>query len=128
MEKKTFLGLLEASGVQVGPALERFMGNEDLYLSFLARLPGQLRFEDILRALGEGDEEGFYLQVHDLKGLAGNLGLTPVHDCAQAVLKEFRAERFRNRDRLTALTWEAKRESERVTALIERYLEEGKRT
>lgn len=128
MEKKTFLGLLEASGVQVGPALERFMGNEDLYLSFLARLPGQLRFEEILRALGEGDEEGFYLRVHDLKGLAGNLGLTPVHDCAQAVLKEFRAERFRNRDRLTALTWEAKRESERVTALIERYLEEGKRT
>lgn len=67
MEEQTFLGLLEASGIQVRQALDRFMGNEDLYLSFLAKLPGQLHFEDILRALGEEDEEAFYLGVHNLK-------------------------------------------------------------
>lgn len=128
MEKETFLGLLEAAGVQVGPALNRFMGNEELYLSFLARLPGQLRFEEILRALGEEDEEGFYLRVHDLKGLAGNLGLTPIHDCTQAILVEFRSSGFQHRNKLTALIWEARRESERIAALIERYLGEGKGT
>lgn len=127
MEKQTFLELLEASGIQVRQALDRLMGNEELYLSFLAKLPGQLHFEDILRALGEEDEEAFYLGVHNLKGLTGNLGLTPIHDCAQAILVEFRASRFQHRNKLTALTWEAKRESEHVAALIEGYFGEGAR-
>ena len=123
MDKQTFLGLLEASGIQVRQALDRFMGNEDLYLSFLAKLPGQLHFEEILRALGEEDEDAFYMGVHNLKGLTGNLGLTPIH----AILVEFRASRFQHRNKLTALTWEAKRESEHVAALIEGYFGEGAR-
>ena len=128
MERKAFLALLEASGVQVQQALGRFMGNEDLFLSFLARLPGQLRFEEILRTLGEEDGEGFYLLVHDLKGMAGNLGLTPIQDCTQAILVEFRASKFQHKNKLTALTWEAKRESERLAALIEGYFEGEGRT
>ena len=127
MEKQEFLGLLEASGVQVRPALERFMGNEALFLSFLAKLPGQLRFEEILRALEEEDGEVFYLRVHDLKGMAGNLGLAPIQDSAQAILTEFRSSRFQHKKKLTALTWEAKRESERLAGLIEGYFGEGAR-
>ena len=127
MEKRTFWELLEASGVQVQVALDRFMGNEELYLSFLGRLPSQLRFQEILQALGDGDEDGFYLRVHDLKGMAGNLGLTPIQECAQAILVEFRASRFQHRDKLTALTWEARRESERITALLENYFGEEAR-
>ena len=127
MEKQEFLGLLEASGVQVRSALERFMGNEALFLSFLAKLPGQLRFEEILRALEEEDGEVFYLRVHDLKGMAGNLGLAPIQDSAQAILTEFRSSRFQHKKKLTALTWEAKRESERLAGLIEGYFGEGAR-
>ena len=44
MEKQEFLGQLEASGVQVRQALDRFMGNEELFLSFLAKLPGRMGF------------------------------------------------------------------------------------
>ena len=42
MEKKAFMELLEAAGVQVQRAVDRFMGNENLYLTFLAKLPKQL--------------------------------------------------------------------------------------
>lgn len=124
MEKQEFLGQLEASGVQVRQALDRFMGNEELFLSFLAKLPGRMGFEEMLQALEEENEDIFYLRVHDLKGMAGNLGLVPVQDCTQAILVEFRASKFQHKNKLTALTWEAKRESERLAALIEGYFEE----
>lgn len=124
MEKQEFLGQLEASGVQVRQALDRFMGNEELFLSFLAKLPGRMGFEEMLQALEEENEDIFYLRVHDLKGMAGNLGLVPVQDCTQAILVEFRASKFQHKNKLTSLTWEAKRESERLAALIEGYFEE----
>ena len=100
------------------------MGNEELFLSFLAKLPGRMGFEEMLQALEEENEDIFYLRVHDLKGMAGNLGLVPVQDCTQAILVEFRASKFQHKNKLTSLTWEAKRESERLAALIGGYFEE----
>ena len=58
MEKQEFLGQLEASGVQVRQALDRFMGNEELFLSFLAKLPGRMGFEEMLQALEAGPDHG----------------------------------------------------------------------
>ena len=125
MEKQEFLEQLELAGVQVRQALDRFMGNEDLYLSFLAKLPEKLHSTEILQALEEGDEEGFYLRVHDLKGMTGNLGLTPIQESAQAILVEFRSSRFQHHSKLRALTREATRESEHIAGLIKKYLGEG---
>ena len=127
MEKKAFMELLEAAGVQVQRAVDRFMGNENLYLTFLAKLPKQLRFEEILQALDNEDEEVFYLRVHDLKGLAGNLELAPIYECAQAILVEFRTSRFHQKKKLTDLTREARRESEQIAALINGYFREEER-
>ena len=125
MEKREFLQQLEQAGVDVRQALDRFMGNEDLYLSFLVKLPSKLHSEEILQALEQGDEDNFYLMVHNLKGMAGNLGLTPIQDSAQAILVEFRSSRFEYHDKLTALTQEVTRESEYIADLIRAYLGEG---
>lgn len=124
MERKEFLAQLEEAGVQVQQSLGRFMGNEDLFLSFLSRLPEQLRFEQILQSMADGDEENFYLHIHNLKGMAGNLGLAPIYDCSQAILVEFRTSRFQHANKLTALIQEAKRESEQLSVLIEQYRRE----
>lgn len=126
MEKDVFLALLENSGVNVSQALDRFMGNEELFLSFMGKLPEKLKFEEIIQALDTGDEETFYMLVHSLKGMAGNLSVEPIFDCAQAILVEFRASGFQHLGKLRALTLEAQRESESLSELIVQYRgEEG---
>ena len=125
MDKREFLAQLKQAGVEVDQALNRFMGNEDLYLSFLVKLPEKIHSEEILRALETGDEDNFYLMVHNLKGMAANLGLTPIQDSAQAILVEFRSSRFEYHDKLSALTQEVAQESAFFSELIRSYVREG---
>ena len=67
------------------------------------------------------------MNVHNLKGMAGNLSIGPIYDCAQAILVEFRASKFQNKKKLTELTREAETASEGISELVRQYLaEEGK--
>lgn len=75
MEPTAFLDALSRIGVDVLDALARFMGNRDLYLSFLCRLPKALDLNAIRQALRSGQEEDFYARVHELKGMTGNLSV-----------------------------------------------------
>lgn len=125
MEKEVFLALLEDSGVNLSQALGRFMGNEALFLSFIGKLPEKLQFEPILQALAQEDEEEFYMRVHSLKGMAGNLSIEPIYDCAQAILVEFRVSKFQNKKKLLSLIEEAIRESESLSDLIQQYQKEA---
>ena len=125
MEKEVFMALLEDSGVNLSQALGRFMGNEALFLSFIGKLPEKLQFEPILQALEQEDEEEFYMRVHSLKGMAGNLSIEPIYDCAQAILVEFRASKFQNKKKLLSLIEEAIRESESLSDLIQQYQKEA---
>lgn len=125
MEKQEFFAQLDKMGVNTKQALDRFMGNEGLFLSFVGQLPEKLNLDRLIRLLEEEDEEGFYMDVHNLKGLAGNLSIEPIYDCAQAILVEFRSSQFRNKKKLAALVGEVREESQALSRLILRYQKEG---
>ena len=125
MEKPEFFAQLNRMGIDTQQALDRFMGNEALFLSFLCKLPEKLDFSRICQALETEDEETFYLHVHNLKGMAGNLSIEPIFDCAQAILVEFRASRFQHKRKLTQLVREAEGESQALSAAIQQYLKRG---
>jgi hypothetical protein len=124
MDKKEFFIQLNRLGLHTQEALDRFMGNEALFLSFVGRLPEKLNFDSIRQALEAEDGDAFYMGVHNLKGLAGNLSIPPIYDCAQAILVEFRASKFKNKKKLTALTREAELASQALAALIAQYVAE----
>lgn len=124
MKQQELLAQLDRLGLNTREALGRFMGNEALFLSFVRQLPEKLDFTGILQSLQEQDEERFYVQVHNLKGMAGNLSIGPVFDCAQAILVEFRTSKFQNETKLSALVREAEVESRALAQLIRQYIEE----
>ena len=72
MQQRDFLAQLDRLGIHTQQALERFMGNEALFLSFIRQLPEKLDFSGIRRELDEENEDTFYMNVHNLKGMAGN--------------------------------------------------------
>ncbi|WP_191399087.1 hypothetical protein [Flavonifractor sp. An306] len=126
MQQRDFLAQLDRLGIHTQEALDRFMGNEALFLSFIRQLPEKLDFSGSRRGLDEEDEDTFYMNVHNLKGMAGNLSIGPIYDCAQAILVEFRTSKFQNKKKLTELTREAEAASEAIAELVRQYLaEEG---
>ena len=113
MNEPEFFSQLKAVGIDIDTALERFMGNQGLYVRFLLQLPEMLDFEAMRQSLEA--------QIHTLKGTAANLGVSAVSDCAHAILAELRTGGFRNMKKLQELLKEIETESERVVDTIHYY-------
>lgn len=86
-----FREIFQAYGADYDATMERFMGNEALYL----RLLGMLFQDDNLNKLGAaleaGDLTGAFEAAHTLKGVAGNMGLSPLYEAVCAIVEPLRA-------------------------------------
>ena len=123
MEPTAFLDALSRTGVDVPDALARFMGNRDLYLSFLCRLPKALDLNAIRQALRSGQEEDFYARVHELKGMTGNLSVRTLFQPAQLLLEEYRAHGLSRPEHLEPLVEQLSAAAAPLIALIQDYQE-----
>ena len=65
--------LSEGSGIDYAEAMERFGGNEALYLRLAAKFLNDPHFAALDEALERGDLEAAQREAHSLKGVAGNL-------------------------------------------------------
>lgn len=133
-EMQSCLEVLRNNDVDVDSAVERLMGNDDLYLEFIKRLPEELNLATIRQALSQQDADSFHFHLHNLKGFAINLGITEIADAAQAGLTEFRASQFRNVTKLEGLLEEIEASGEKFASAlgeieeIERAYEDGEKS
>ena len=67
---------LEAAGIDVQSALERFMNNETLLERFLKKFLDDPNYGKLKAAQTAGDREGAVTASHSLKGVCGNLSMT----------------------------------------------------
>ena len=74
-----FRDTLEAYGVDYQTTLDRFLGNETLYRSLLDRLFEDDSLQKLGGALASGDTAKAFEAAHTLKGVTGNMGLTPLY-------------------------------------------------
>ena len=119
-DMQSCLNVLRNNDVDVDSAVNRLMGNDNLYLEFIKRLPEELNLATIREALAHQDAEAFHFHLHYLKGFAINLGITEISDAAQAGLTEFRASQFRNITKLEGLLQEIEASGEKfASALVE---------
>lgn len=79
-----------AYGADYEGTMQRFMGNEAMYMKFL----GMLFQDDNLQKLGDaicaGDLAGAFAAAHTLKGVVGNMGLTPLYQAVCAIVEPLR--------------------------------------
>ena len=117
-EMQSCLDVLRNNDVDVDSAVERLMGNDDLYLDFIKRLPEELNLATLRQALAQEDAESFHFHLHNLKGFAINLGIHEIADAAQAGLTEFRASQFRNITKLEGLLEEIEAAGEKFASAL----------
>lgn len=69
---------LKEFGADTKEGLERCMGNEAFYIRLVKMIPGDANFERFYQAIDEGDLDTAFEAAHALKGVVGNLSLTPL--------------------------------------------------
>ena len=117
-EMQSCLDVLRRNDVDVDTAVDRLMGNDNMYLEFIKRLPEELNLAAIREALAQEDASAFHFYLHGLKGFASNLGITEIADTAQAGLIEFRASQFRNITKLEGLLEEIVASGEKFASAL----------
>lgn len=83
--------LFEEYGGDYEATMRRFMGNEALYVKILSKLPTDPNLQNLRDALHQGNISDAFEAAHTLKGVSGNLGLTPLYDAVCAIVEPLRA-------------------------------------
>ncbi|SHK03622.1 Hpt domain-containing protein [Hespellia stercorisuis] len=107
----------KAYGADVTGAMERFMDDEELYEMCLEQFADDPGFAGLEKAVGEKQYKEAFEHAHALKGVAGNLGLTPLFEAVCELVEPLRAEDYSNIDAEYARIEE---ERERLNKLIGR--------
>ena len=81
---------LKEFGADTEKGLAMCMGNEALYLRLVGSVPGEPRFDDLISALEKKDLDAAFDAAHALKGVLGNLSLTPLFDKASVITEHLR--------------------------------------
>lgn len=87
--------IFEAYGADYQNTMDRFMGNESLYLRILEMLFADENLQKLGNALSNQEYPAAFEAAHTLKGVVGNLGLTPLYDAVCAVVEPLRAGEWR---------------------------------
>ena len=84
---------LQQYGVNTKEGLARCMGMEKFYFRMLGMGLKNDSFEKLGKALEDGNLEEAFEQAHALKGVVGNLALTPIYDPLADMTEMLRAKK-----------------------------------
>ena len=83
---------LIAYGANVDEGLSRCMGNADFYLRLVGSLKNEQGFDNLKAAIEAGQLHEAFEAAHALKGVLGNLSLTPLYEPVSEITELLRAE------------------------------------
>lgn len=82
---------LATYGADTKTGLERCMGQEAFYIRLAGMILQEENFDKLEQAIAAGDLKGAFSAAHALKGVTGNLALTPLFDPIQEMTELLRA-------------------------------------
>lgn len=85
---------LVSLGINLDITLDRFMGNEVMYVKFLSKFVQDNTYDNLQKALNEKDYERAMGFAHTLKGITGNLGMDVLAFQFNELVKEFRIQNY----------------------------------
>ena len=82
---------LMAFGANTQDGMQRCLNNADFYLRMVKKVPSDANFQNLCEAMAAGDQAAAFDAVHAIKGIAANLGLTPILTPAAELTEILRA-------------------------------------
>ena len=82
---------LKDYGANVDEGLARCMGNEALYLKLVGTIKSEANFDKLSSSITANDLDAAFDAAHALKGVTGNLALTPLYEPLVEITELLRA-------------------------------------
>lgn len=82
---------LNLTGANTAEGLARCFGNEAFYLRLVGMIPQEKNFDNLKDAIESGDLDKVFEAAHALKGVLGNLSLTPLYNTVCEMTELLRA-------------------------------------
>ena len=109
------LDSLRAWGADVSDGMQRCMNNEAFYLRMVTKAAQGMACEDLKQAVESGDFTRGFEIAHGLKGVTGNLSLTPIDKPVREITELLRT---RTQTDYSALLDEITARARELTAMI----------
>lgn len=84
---------LKALGADVDDGLARCMNNKSLFERLLKKVPDNIEKLEVLSFIDAGDYATAFSNAHTIKGVAGNLSLTPLFTAYSEIVALLRADK-----------------------------------
>ena len=84
---------LKKLGANTEDALERCLNKPELYEKLLKKVPANVEKLEVQRFFDEGDYQTALANAHTIKGIAGNLSLTPLYTAYTEIVDLLRADK-----------------------------------
>lgn len=84
---------LKDFGANIDEAMDRFMNNDELYKKMLLKLPSNIESLPVLSFAEKGNYEQAVANAHALKGVTGNLSITPLYKAYTKAVDLFKANK-----------------------------------
>lgn len=89
-------------GADLDGALRRFLNDNELYEQCFFQFMEDENFALLDEAVRSRDYQRAFEAAHTIKGVAGNMGLTPLYNAASELAEALRAQRYEDVDALYA--------------------------
>lgn len=110
-----FKARFEAYGGDYTATMERILGDEAFLLEMLGMLAKDTAIDELEQALAANDLQAAFSAAHELKGVAGNLGLTPLYRALSDIVEPLRSGTEQD---YSALLQDVRREFDAACALM----------
>ena len=111
--------LLELGSTDIHDTKDRFLNNASFYAKHLDRCLKDPSFSELKKYLQENDIQNAFETAHSLKGMTGNLGLTPIYNLLIKITEPLRAGQI---DGMLELYSLLEKELEKTRKVAEGYL------
>ncbi len=82
---------LKELGVNTEEALKRFSGNSSLYIRMVGKFPASIQGLDVMPYIESGEIDKAITNAHTIKGVTGNLSITPLFNAYTQIVSDLRA-------------------------------------
>lgn len=106
---------LESVGIDVDGTMQRFLGNQELFVKFMKKFTNDQEIIKLKEALANKEYEDVYTSAHTLKGVCANLGMIPLFNVFSLMCQDCRANSY---DKLDNLFGQAKIEYDKTVDAI----------
>ena len=110
---------LNGMGVNTQEGLARCMNKAELYERLLKKVPANIEQLEVLSLIDGGDYAAATANAHTIKGVAGNLSLSPLFTAYTEIVNLLRADKHEEARRILVDILPVQ---EQITACIKRYL------